>query len=89
VKWTATHDPKSSRATVVWYSQPLAGQGLKTFYWDKPVYHKLYNQLYANAAVAAGTKFRAEVVLRCVEADAASWKTRARELVKDSAEAAK
>jgi hypothetical protein len=84
VKWTAIYDPKSSRATVVWYPQPLAGRGLKTFYWDKPVYHKLYNQLYANAAVAAGAKFSAEAVLRCVEADATAWKTKARELVKDS-----
>ncbi len=80
VKWTAIFDPGSQRATLVWYPQPLIGQGLKTFYWDKTVYHKLYDQLYANATVAAGTKFEAEVVLRCVKTDAASWKEKTRAL---------
>lgn len=84
VKWTAIHDPKSQRATLLWYPQPLAGQGLKTFYWDKTVYHKLYNHLYSNATVAAGTKFEAEVILRCVEADTASWKEKIRALAKET-----
>ncbi|MEQ1838854.1 MAG: hypothetical protein ABL994_00475, partial [Verrucomicrobiales bacterium] len=80
VKWTAIYDPKSQRATLVWYPQPLPGQGLKTFYWDKTVYHKLYNHIYSNAIVAGGTKFAGEVVLRSVETGPAPWKDRIREL---------
>lgn len=80
VKWTAIHDPKTQRATLVWYPKPLAGQGLKTFYWDKSVYHKLYNHLYSNATVAAGTKFDAEVILRCVETDTPTWKEKVKAL---------
>lgn len=84
VKWTAIHDPKSQRATLVWYPKPLVGQGMKTFYWDKTVYHKLYNHLYSNATVAAGTKFEAEVVLRCIETDTAAWKEKTRALAKET-----
>ncbi len=84
VKWTAIHDPKSQRATLVRYPKPLVGQGMKTFYWDKTVYHKLYNHLYSNATVAAGTKFEAEVVLRCIEADTAAWKDKTRALAKET-----
>lgn len=82
VKWTAIHDPKSQRATLVWYPRPLEGQGLKTFYWDKSVYHKLYNHLYSNATLPAGTTREAEVILRCVETDTASWKEKVRALAK-------
>jgi hypothetical protein len=84
VKWTAIHDPKSQRATLVWYPKPLVGQGLKTFYWDKSVYHKLYNQIYSKVPVSAGTKFEAKVVVRCVEADTASWKGKIQALVKET-----
>ena len=84
VKWTAIHDPKSQRATLVWYPKPLVGQGLKTFYWDKNVYHKLYNHLYSNATVAAGTKFEAEVIVRCVETDTAMWKDKMQALAKQT-----
>lgn len=80
VKWTAIHDPKTKRATLVWYPKPVVGQGLKTFYWDKTVYHKLYNQLYSNATVAAGTRFDAEVILRCLETDTLSWKEKIKAL---------
>lgn len=86
VKWTAIHDPKTQRATLVWYPKPLAGQGLKTFYWDKTVYHKLYNQLYANATVPAGTQFKAEVLLRCLEADTPGWKDKMRALAKETSD---
>lgn len=74
VKWTAIHDPTTRRVTLVWYPKPLAGQGLKTFFWDKAVYHKLYNQIYSHAAVAAGARFEAEVVLCFAEAAPPSWK---------------
>lgn len=83
-KWTAIHDPKSQRATLVWYPTPIAGQDLKTFYWDKSVYHKLYNQRYRNATVAAGERFETCVILRCFEADAAAWKDQARALAKET-----
>jgi hypothetical protein len=83
VKWTAIHDPKSQRATLVWYPKPLAGQGLKTFYWDKTVYHKLYNHLYSNVTVAAETKFEAEVILRFAETDTVSWKEKTRAFAKE------
>ncbi|MDZ4404413.1 hypothetical protein [Prosthecobacter sp.] len=89
VKWTAIHDPKSQRATLVWYPKPLVGQGMKTFYWDKTVYHKLYNHIYSNATIATGTKFEAEVVLRCVETDTATWKEKTRTLAKEMNAAAK
>jgi hypothetical protein len=81
VKWTAIYDPSTQRVSLAWYPVPLAGQGLKTFYWDKTVYHKLYNQIYSHAAVAKGTKLEANVIVTCAEADAASWKKKARALV--------
>lgn len=84
VKWTAIHDPKSNRATLVWYPKPLIGQGLKTFYWDKTVYHKLYNQLYSNAPLTTGTKFDAAVILRCFETDTATWKDKTRALAAET-----
>lgn len=83
VKWTALYDPTTERATVIWYPKVLSGQGLKTFYWDKTVYHKLYDQLYADAALAAGTRFEAQVIIRCTESDAASWKERAKALAEE------
>lgn len=73
-KWTAIYDPLSHRAMLAWYPVPLAGQGIKTGYWDKTVYHKLYNQIFAHATVPGGTKFEAAVIIRGVEADEASWK---------------
>lgn len=72
----------------MWYPKPLAGHGLKTFYWDKNVYHKLYNQIYSNAALAAGTRFEAEVILRCVETDTSSWTERVLTLAKETGAAA-
>lgn len=83
VKWTAIHDPAAKRVSLVWYPVALAGQGPRTFYWDKTVYHKLYNQLYSHAALAKGTKFEASVVVACAESEAASWKEKARALVQD------
>lgn len=83
VKWTALYDPTTERATVIWYPEVLSGQGLKTFYWDKTVYHKLYNQLYSHAAVPAGTRFEARVILRSIASDSASWKERAKGLAKE------
>lgn len=83
VKWTALYDPTTERATVIWYPEVLSGQGLKTFYWDKTVYHKLYNQLYSHAALPAGTRFEARVILRSTASDAASWKARAKALAKE------
>jgi hypothetical protein len=76
--------PVSRRAMLAWYPVPLAGQGVKTGYWDKTVYHKLYNQVYSHAAVAAGVKFEAAVIVRGVEADAASWKDAAKALAADT-----
>lgn len=81
VRWTAIHDPMTQRVTVLSYPKPLTGQGLKTFYWDKTVYHKLYNQIYSHATVPAGTKVEAEVVLRCTEATTETWKQKARALI--------
>lgn len=77
-KWTAIYDPVSHRAMLAWYPVPLVGQGIKSGYWDKTVYHKLYNQIYAHAAVASGAKFEAAVIIRGVEADEASWKEAAK-----------
>lgn len=86
VKWTAIHDPKLQRATLVWYPQPLVGQGMKTFYWDKKIYHKLYNHLYSHAVLKKGTKFEAKVVLRCVETDTAGWKEKIKALTAEMSE---
>ena len=80
VKWTASFDPNNRRAMVAWYPRPLVGQGIKTAYWDKTVYHKLYNQIYSHATVAQGAKFEAEVVIAGVEADPANWKYSAKAL---------
>lgn len=63
---------------------PLAGQGIKTGYWDKTVYHKLYNQIYSHATLAAGAKFEAEVFVRGVAADEAVWKDAAKKLAADT-----
>ena len=79
-KWTAIYDPQNRRAMLAWYPKPLVGQALKTGYWDKTVYHKLYNQIYSHAPVAKGTKFEAAVIVRGVEAAPDSWKQAAREL---------
>ncbi len=83
-KWTAIYDPVNRRAMLAWYPKPLVGQNLKTGYWDKTVYHKLYNQIYSHTAVAGGTKFEAEVVVRGVEADPASWKQAAKALAAET-----
>jgi len=83
-KWTALYDPQNRRAMLAWYPKPLAGQGIKTGYWDKTVYHKLYNQIYSHAAVAKGTKFEAAVIVRGVETDAASWKQAAKTLAAET-----
>jgi len=83
-KWTALYDPVSRRAMLAWYPKPLVGQNIKTGYWDKTVYHKLYNQIYSHAAVASGTKFETAVIVRGVEADAASWKQAAKTLAAET-----
>lgn len=80
VKWTASYDPTNRRAMLAWHPTPLAGQGIKTAYWDKTVYHKLYHQIYSHATVARGTKFEAVVVVAGVEADPAGWKQAAKTL---------
>jgi len=80
VKWTASYNPANRRVMLAWYPKPLAGQGLRTAYWDKTVYHKLYNQIYANTTVPAGTKFTAAVVIRGVETEATEWKATVRKL---------
>lgn len=84
-KWTAIFDPVAKRATVVWYPQPLKGMSIKTGYWDKTVYHKLYNQIYSHAPVAKGTKLDAQVIVRSVSADETSWKDKAKALAEDTA----
>ena len=86
-KWTAIFDPVAKRAAVVWYPQPLKGMGIKTGYWDKTVYHKLYNQLYSHAPVAKGTKLEAQAIVRGVSADEATWKDKAKTLAEDTAAA--
>jgi len=80
VKWTASYNPKNRRAMLAWHPQPFLGQGLKTAYWDKTVYHKLYHQIYANTTIAAGTKFDATVIIKGVETDNAGWKDSVRKL---------
>ncbi|MGV3754775.1 MAG: hypothetical protein ACO1QS_05290 [Verrucomicrobiota bacterium] len=80
VKWTASYNPKNRRAMLAWHPQPFLGQGLKTAYWDKTVYHKLYLQLYANTTIVAGTKFSATIVIKGVETDAAGWKDSVRKM---------
>ncbi len=80
VKWTASYTPGNQRAMLAWYPQPLKGQGHKTAYWDKTVYHKLYNQIYANTTVPVGTKFEAAVVIRGVVADTDEWKAAVRKV---------
>jgi Domain of unknown function (DUF4838)/Glycosyl hydrolase family 67 N-terminus len=83
-KWTALYNPMSRRVMMAWYPKPFAGQGIRTGYWDKTVYHKLYNQIYAHAAVARGTKLEASMVVRGVEADPASWKEAAKTLAAET-----
>jgi hypothetical protein len=83
-KWTAIYDPVSHRVMLAWYPIPLVGQGIKTGYWDKTVYHKLYNQIYSHAPVQSGAKFEAAVIIRGVEADDASWKDIAKNCAADT-----
>jgi hypothetical protein len=83
VKWTAVYDPSAQRVSLAWYPVALRGQALKTFYWDKTVYHKLYNQIFSHADVAKGTKIEVNVIVTCAEADPASWKEKARSLAAD------
>jgi hypothetical protein len=73
-KWTAIYNPEVKRAMLAWYPQPLAGQGVKTGYWDKSVYHKLYNQIFSHAEVKKGLKFEAEIVIRGAECEPEGWK---------------
>ncbi len=73
VRWTAIHDPTTRRATLVWSPQVIEGKDLKTFYWDKNVYHKLYHSIYAKTTVPAGTRREVVVELRCVEAGVEDW----------------
>jgi hypothetical protein len=84
VKWTALYDPESRRAALAWYPVPLAGQGHKTAYWDKTAYHKLYNQICSGTPLAKGANFEAAVVVRGVEADAATWKDAVRAAAADT-----
>jgi hypothetical protein len=84
-KWTAIFDPVAKRATVVWYPQPLKGMAIKTGYWDKTVYHKLYNQLYSHTPVPKGTRFEAQVIVRSVATEEAEWKAKATALATDTA----
>lgn len=86
-KWTAIFDPVAKRSTVVWYPQPLKGMSIKTGYWDKTVYHKLYNQLYSHTPVKKGTKLEAQIIVRSVAADEASWKVKAKALADETAAA--
>lgn len=82
VKWTAIYDP-AGHVTLAWLPLPLPGPEPKTFYWDKTVYHKLYNQVWSGATVPAGTKGVARIIIRPAEADEASWKQRAKTLVQE------
>jgi hypothetical protein len=86
-KWTAIFDPVAKRATVVWYPLPLKGMSIKTGYWDKTVYHKLYNQIYSHTDVTKGTTLEARVIVRSVNADETTWTSSARELAADIANA--
>lgn len=85
-KWTAIYDPQNRRAMLCWYPSPLRGQGIKTGYWDKTVYHKLYNQLYAHADVKVGDRFEAAVIVCGVEANPADWKVAVKSLAAETAE---
>jgi hypothetical protein len=80
VKWTAIYNPETHLAMLAWYPQPLPGQGVKTGYWDKTVYHKLYNQVYSHAKVGQGTKLETTVVIRGLQADEPQWKAEAKKL---------
>jgi hypothetical protein len=73
VRWTAIHDPTARRATLVWSPEVIEGPDLKTFYWDKNVYHKLYHSIYAQTTVPAGTHREVAVELRCIEAGPQDW----------------
>ncbi|MEN3943520.1 hypothetical protein WJU23_19635 [Prosthecobacter sp. SYSU 5D2] len=83
VRWTAIYDPTAGHVTLAWLPQPLPGPSPKTFYWDKTVYHKLYNQVWSGATVPAGTKAQARIIIRPAETDETSWKQRAKELVQE------
>ena len=85
-KWTALYDPKSQRVHLAWYPEPLKGQGIKTGYWDKTVYHKLYNQIYSHAKVAKGTQAEARIIIRSAPAEEASWHAQAKALASQTAE---
>ena len=84
-KWTAIYDPVGKRATLVWHPKPLKGMSIKTGYWDKTVYHKLYNQLYSHVRLSKGTKFEAEVIVRGVAADTEDWKSKSAALAEVTA----
>ncbi len=84
-QWTSLYDPESHRAALAWYPVPLAGQGVKTGYWDKTVYHKLYNQIYSHAPVRKGDKFEATVIIRSLESKEDSWKNAVKTLASETA----
>ena len=74
VKWTALYDPENRKAMLAWFPKVLAGQGHRTTYWDKAVYHKLYTQLLSGATLPRGTRFEAALVIRGVETAPDDWK---------------
>jgi hypothetical protein len=51
--------------------------------WDKTVYHKLSNQIYAHADIPAGSKFEIAVI-RVTLTDTTGWKDKAKALVDDT-----
>ncbi len=84
VNWTAIHDPEARVAMLVWYPIPLPGQGHRTGFWDKTVYHKQYNQIYDKATVAKGTRLDLAMILRGVETPLDAWKTAAAALAAET-----
>lgn len=89
VRWTAIHDPTSRRASLVWSPEVIEGKDLKTFYWDKNVYHKLYHSIYAKTTVPAGTRREVAIELRCVEAGTEDWQPAVIRLVEQLQQRAK
>lgn len=84
-RWTAIYDPGKRLAALTWHPQPLPGQGHKTAFWDKTVYHKQYSQIFHQSHVAKGTRLDVAVVIRPIEADAGAWKSAARAAAADTA----
>ncbi|MDB6137252.1 MAG: hypothetical protein JWO94_324 [Verrucomicrobiaceae bacterium] len=84
-KWTAVYDPISHRVALAWYPVPLAGQGLKSTYRDKAIYHKLYNQICSHMPFTKGSRLEAAVIVRGVESSQGHWKQAARSLASATA----